>query len=177
MILNYKEIFPNIKESSFIAHSSDIIGRVRLAEDVSVWYGAVIRGDVEEIIIGERTNIQDNVTIHVATGFKTTIGSDVTIGHNAIVHACTIGNRVLIGMGAIILDGAVIEDDVIIGAGALIPPGKLIKTKSLVVGSPGKVIRNLNDNDLQGLLDSSSKYVKEASEHKKIKLRLLEGKK
>lgn len=177
MILNYKGIFPNIKESSFIAHSSDVIGRVTLSEDVSVWYGTVIRGDVEEVIIGQRTNVQDNVTIHVAKGFKTTIGCDVTIGHNAIVHACTIGDRVLIGMGAIILDGAVIEDDVIIGAGALIPPGKLIKTKSLVVGSPGKVVRTLRDDELLGLLDSSSKYVKEASEHKKIKLRLLEGEK
>ena len=92
----------------------------------------------------------------------------MTVGHNAIVHGATVGNRVLIGMGAIVLDGAVIEDDVIIGAGALIPPGKVIPSKSLVVGSPGKVIRTLNEDGLQSLLDSSENYVEEAQRHKKI---------
>jgi carbonic anhydrase/acetyltransferase-like protein (isoleucine patch superfamily) len=167
MIYEYEGIKPTIDNSCFIAPSCDIIGKVTLGASASVWYGAVLRGDVESITIGERTNVQDNVTIHVANGFKTSIGNDVTIGHNAVVHGCTIGNRVLIGMGAIVLDGAIIEDDVIIGAGALIPPGKHIPSKSLVVGSPGKVVRSLDDNTLQGLLKSADIYVTEASLHKK----------
>ncbi|MBN2796683.1 MAG: gamma carbonic anhydrase family protein [Clostridia bacterium] len=167
MILSYRSHEPKIHDSCFVAPSSDIIGKVTMKEDASIWYGAVIRGDVATIEIGERTNVQDNVTIHVANGYPTLIGNDVTIGHNAVVHGCTIGNRVLIGMGAIVLDGAVIEDDVIIGAGALIPPGKVIPSKSLVVGSPGKVVRNLDEEALEGLLKSANIYVTEASLHKK----------
>lgn len=169
MIFEYENIMPDIHNSCFIAKSSDVMGKVTIGEDSSVWYGAVLRGDVEPIKIGNRSNVQDNATIHISKGFKTTIGDDVTIGHNAIVHGATIGNRVLIGMGAIVLDGAFIEDDVIIGAGALIPPGKVIASKSLVVGSPGKVIRTLNEEGLKSLLDSSKGYVNEAKRHKKIK--------
>jgi len=167
MIIKYDDTLPNIGEYCFVAPTCDIIGKVTLGYESSVWYGAVVRGDVESITIGERSNVQDNVTIHVANGFPTLIGDDVTIGHNAIVHGCTIGNRVLIGMGAIVLDGAVIEDDVVIGAGALIPPGKVIPSKSLVVGSPGKVIRTLDDQALKGLVESANIYVTEASNHKK----------
>lgn len=167
MILPYENQEPTIHETCFIAPSADIIGKVTLKEDASVWYGAVLRGDVANIEIGQRTNVQDNVTIHVASGFNTTVGDDVTIGHNAVVHGCTIGNCVLIGMGAIVLDGAVIEDNVIIGAGALIPPGKVIPSGSLVVGSPGKVVRNLDDEAIKGLLKSADIYVTEASLHKK----------
>ncbi len=166
MIRKFKEESPVLDDSCFIADSSDIIGKVTIGEDSSVWYGAVLRGDVNTIIIGNRTNIQDNSTVHVADDYQTVIGDDVTIGHNAIIHGCTIGDRVLIGMGAIVLDGAVIEDDVIIGAGALIPPGKVIASKSLVVGSPGKVARTLRDDELQTLLDSAIKYVQVAKEHK-----------
>lgn len=169
MIIKYNGIEPEIAKSCFIAHSSDVIGKVTLGDETSVWYGAVLRGDVESITIGQRTNVQDNVTIHVATGHPTIIGDDVTIGHNAVVHGCTIGNRVLIGMGAIILDGAVIEDDVIIGAGALVAPGKIMPSKSLVVGSPGKVVRSLDDETLKGLLDSANIYVNEANMHKNNK--------
>ena len=169
MILTYKSHHPNIDDTCFIAHSSEIIGKVEINDQSSVWYGAVIRGDMANITIGKRTNVQDNATIHVSTGFPTVIGDDVTIGHNAIVHGATLGNRVLIGMGSIILDGAVIEDDVVIGAGALIPPGKTIPSKSLVVGSPGKVIRNLDDEALQSLIKSADTYVLEAADHKKIK--------
>lgn len=169
MIIKYDGIEPKIHDNCFLAHSSDLIGKIVLGDKSSVWYGAVIRGDIETITIGARTNVQDNVTIHVAKGHPTLIGDDVTIGHNAVVHGCTIGSRVLIGMGAIILDGAIIEDDVIIGAGALIPPGKRISSKSLVVGSPGKVVRQLNEEALQGLLTSAESYVHEAYMHKNIK--------
>ena len=168
MIIKYEDQLPTIDESCFVAESSSVIGKVSLGESSSVWYGTVLRGDVNTITIGQRTNVQDNATVHVANGFPTTIGDDVTIGHNAIVHGCTVGNRVLIGMGAIVLDGAIIEDDVIIGAGALIPPGKVIPSKSLVVGSPGKVVRTLNDEALESLLESAKIYVKEASKHKNI---------
>lgn len=169
MIRNYEQNTPKIDESCFIADSSDVIGKVTLGENSSVWYGAVIRGDVASITIGQRTNIQDNVTVHVATNHNTIIGDDVTVGHNAIVHGCSIGNRVLIGMGAIVLDGAVIEDDVIIGAGALIPPGKTIPRRSLVVGSPGKVVRTIDDEAVEGLIESANKYVQEAIKHKNNK--------
>lgn len=167
MIIQYENIEPNITEGCFIAPSADVIGKVTIGKDSSVWYGAVLRGDVESITIGERSNIQDNVTVHVAHGQKTVIGDDVTVGHNAIVHGCTIGNRVLVGMGAIVLDGAIIEDDVIIGAGALIPPGKVIPSKSLVVGSPGKIVRSLDDQTLESLKNSANIYVTEASLHNK----------
>ncbi len=166
MIRKFKEESPVLDDSCFIADSSDVIGKVTIGEDSSVWYGAVLRGDVNMITVGSRSNIQDNATVHVADDFKTVIGDDVTIGHNAIVHGCTIGSRVLIGMGAIVLDGAVIEDDVMIGAGALITPGKVIPSGSLVVGSPGKIVRSLRDDEVEALLDSSVKYVKVAKEHK-----------
>ena len=169
MIIKYDNQTPSIHTSCFVAESSSVIGKVTIGESSSIWYGTVLRGDVNTIDIGERTNIQDNATVHVAGGFPTKIGDDVTIGHNAIVHGCTIGDRVLIGMGAIVLDGAIIENDVIIGAGALIPPGKVILSKSLVVGSPGKVVKTLNEEAIQGLLESSAIYVKEASLHKQIK--------
>lgn len=168
MILKYNDIMPKYHSECFIAESADLIGRITIGKDSSVWYGTVIRADVESVTIGERTNVQDNSTIHVAHGFKTSIGDDVTIGHGAIVHACSIGNRVLIGMGAIVLDGAIVEDDVIIGAGALIPPGKVIPSKSLVVGSPGKVVRNLSEDDLENLLHSAKSYVEEANKHRHL---------
>ncbi len=169
MIIKYENQTPSIHTSCFVAESSSVIGKVTLGEDSSVWYGTVLRGDVNTIEIGARSNVQDNATVHVAGNFPTKIGDDVTIGHNAIVHGCTIGNRVLIGMGAIVLDGAVIEDDVIIGAGALIPSGKVIPSKSLVVGAPGKVVKTLNEEALHDLLASSEGYVTQASLHKKIK--------
>lgn len=167
MIIRYENEMPKIDGSCFVAETSSVIGKVNIDHSSSVWYGAVLRGDVGAITIGKRTNVQDNATVHVAKGYPTCIGDDVTIGHNAIVHGCTIGNRVLIGMGAIVLDGAIIEDDVIIAAGALIPPGKMIPSKSLVIGSPGKVVKTLGEDALESLLTSAQGYVDEASKHKK----------
>lgn len=159
MITNYLATTPSIAKSCFVAPSADIIGAVTLEEDVNVWYGAVLRGDVNQIRVGQGTNIQDQVVVHVADGYSCSIGSGVTVGHGAIVHACQIGNNVLIGMGAIVLDGAVVEDDVIIGAGALIPPGKHIPRGSMVMGSPGKVVRQLKEEEILGLTQSAVKYV------------------
>lgn len=166
MLLPYKNNLPQINASNFIAETASVIGRVTLGDDASIWFGAVVRGDVEPIDIGARTNVQDNAVIHVANGFATKIGNDVTIGHNAIVHACTIGDKVLVGMGAIVLDGAIIGEETIIGAGALIPPGKIIPPRSMVMGSPGKVVRTLSDSEIAGLKASAKHYVSYAQEYK-----------
>ena len=166
MLLPYKNNLPVINASNYVAETASVIGRVTLGEDANIWFGAVIRGDVEPISIGARTNIQDNAVIHVANGFETKIGNDVTIGHNAIVHACTIGDKVLVGMGAIVLDGAIIGEETIIGAGALIPPGKIIPPRSMVMGSPGKVVRTLSDSEVAGLKASARQYVSYAQEYK-----------
>lgn len=159
MIREYKSFTPVVDDTCFVADTAMVIGRTVLGEDSNIWFGAVLRGDVNTIEIGKRTNIQDNSVVHVADGFNTVIGDDVTVGHSAIVHGCHIGNNVLIGMGAIVLDGAKIGDNVMIGAGALIPPGKEIPSNSLVVGSPGKVKRELTEDEIKGLQYSAKKYV------------------
>jgi carbonic anhydrase/acetyltransferase-like protein (isoleucine patch superfamily) len=166
MLIPYKNSLPLVNESNFIAQTAQLIGRITLGEDANVWFGAVIRADVEPITIGARTNVQDNAVVHVSSGYKTQIGNDVTIGHSAIVHACTVGDRVLIGMGAIVLDGAIIGEETIIGAGALIPPGKIIPPRSMVMGSPGKVVRTLSDNEIAELKASAKHYVSYAKEYK-----------
>ncbi len=159
MVTSYLNETPKIHESCFIAASADIIGSVVIAEDANIWYGAVLRGDVNNIYIGRGTNIQDQVVVHVADRFSCHIGDNVTVGHGAIVHACEIGNNVLIGMGAIVLDGSKVDDNVIIGAGALIPPGKHIPSGSMVIGSPGKIVRQLTPEEIEGLNQSAQKYV------------------
>jgi len=136
-----------------------------LGKNVNIWYGAILRGDVNYIEVGENTNIQDNCVVHVDSKFPTIIGKNVTIGHGAIVHGCTISDNVLIGMGSIILDGAYIEENVIIGAGALVPPGKRIPKNSLVVGSPGKVVRQLSDEEIEKLQISANNYVNLSKEY------------
>ena len=160
MIRNYLEFEPSIHDSVFLAENSVIIGQVNIKKDASIWYNVVIRGDVNSISIGEGTNIQDLTMVHVAGDHSLTIGDFVTVGHQATVHGCTIGNNCLIGMGAIILDGAEIGDNVIIGAGALITQGKKIPNNSLVLGSPGKIIRELTDEDLLMIKASSEGYIK-----------------
>lgn len=165
MIRRYRNILPQVHVNAWIARSSQVIGKVDLAEDVNVWYGVVIRGDMNEIKIGARTNVQDNSVIHVDRTYPCTIGEDVTIGHGAIIHGSTIGNRVLVGMGAILLDGAIVEDEVIIGAGALVPQGKLIPSGSLVVGSPCKVIRALTLEERENLKHHAGVYVEFSKEH------------
>ncbi len=166
MLIPYKGIKPTHDSSNFIAETAQIIGRVTLEEDANIWFGAVIRGDVEPISIGKRTNVQDNAVIHCSKGFDTIIGDDVTIGHGAIVHGCHIGSSVLIGMGAILLDGVKVGEQSIIGAGSLIPPGKEIPPNSLVVGSPAKVVRSLSEEEILSLKASAKHYVSYASEYK-----------
>lgn len=166
MIIEYENIKPQIHESCFVADSAEIIGRVNLDENSSVWYGCIIRGDENTINIGKNTNIQDGTVIHISKEHQTEIGDYVTVGHKAIVHACKIGNNVLVGMGAILLDGVEIEDDVLIGAGSIVTPGKVIPRGSLVLGSPAKVVRELSQEEIAHLKQSALDYRVYAEKHK-----------
>ncbi|MGM0651168.1 MAG: gamma carbonic anhydrase family protein [Bacillota bacterium] len=147
-LLPYKNFEPEIKEDVFIAPNAYLIGNVRVSSRASIWFGAVIRGDMDEISIGEESNIQDNVTIHVDFGTPTRIGRRVTVGHNAVLHGAIVADGVLIGMGSVILNGAVIGKDSLIAAGSLITPGTEIPPRSLVMGSPGKVVKSLEEEQL-----------------------------
>ena len=152
---------PNIDSSVFVAKGAVVIGDVTIAKDCSIWYNATIRSTEDPITIGEGSNVQDNAVIHVSPNFPTTIGSYVTIGHGAIVHGCTIDDNALIGMGAIILNGAKIGKNCIIAAGALIPQNKVIPDNSLVMGSPGKVIRQVTEEEIRKNTQNAEEYIKE----------------
>ncbi len=143
----------------FIAKSADVVGKVKLGNFISVWFQAVIRGDVDSITIGDRTNIQDGTVVHVAAGYPTVIGEGVSIGHNAIIHGCEIGDNVLIGMGAIILNGAKIGDNSIVGAGSLVTQKKVFPPNSLIMGSPAKVTRALKPEEIQAIRDNAEEYL------------------
>jgi len=150
---------PQIEKGVFIAESADVIGKVTLKKGSSVWFGCVLRGDGNTIVVGQGTNIQDLTVVHVDADKPTVIGDNVTIGHRAIIHGCTIESNVLIGMGAILLSGSYIEENVIVGAGALVPSGKRIPRNSLVIGSPAKVIRELTEEEIQTIRSSAAHYV------------------
>lgn len=174
MIENFLTHQPKLSVSAWVHDSAVVIGRVTLGEDVSVWPCAVLRGDVHDIVIGDRSNVQDGAVVHAThpstynpDGYGTSVGEDVIIGHNAILHGCSIGNRVLVGMGATILDGAVVPDDVIIGAGALVPMNKTLESGYLYVGSPAKPLRALNEKEKSFLSYSPSHYVNLMKEHQK----------
>lgn len=167
MIAAFRGVSPMIDPTAFLAANAVVIGDVVIGPDASLWYHAVVRGDVGAIRIGARTNLQDHVTVHVVGGVHdTTIGADVTVGHRAIVHGCSVGDRVLIGMGAVVLDGAVIEADCLIGAGALVTPGMRVPAGRLVLGSPARVVRALRDDERAGLLQSAANYVGYAAEYR-----------
>ena len=166
-ILNYRETTPLLKEGSWIAPGATVIGDVEIGEDSSVWFGCVVRGDVHRIRIGDRTNIQDLSMIHVthykkpdkSDGHPTIIGDDVTVGHRVMLHGCTVEDACLIGMSATILDGAVIGRESIVGAGALVTGGKVFPPRSLILGSPAKVVRQLTDDEVAELYASAKRYV------------------
>ena len=158
-IETYESFHPEIPASAFVAASADVIGRVTLHEESSVWYHATLRGDIHEIVIGPRSNIQDNAVVHLADDYGCYVGEWVTVGHSAVIHACTIKDEVLVGMGAIVLDGAVIGERSIIGAGALVTGGTEIPPGSLVLGSPGKAVRTLSLEEQQGVKHWAEKYV------------------
>ncbi|TPW25923.1 gamma carbonic anhydrase family protein [Pararhizobium mangrovi] len=147
---------------TWIADTAVLIGKVVLEEGANIWFGAVLRGDNEPVTVGARTNIQENTVIHTDPGFPVTLGTGCTVGHRAIVHGCTVGDGTLIGMGAIVLNGARIGRNCLIGAGSLIPEGKEIPDGSLVVGTPGRVVRALDEAAIEGLRKSASGYVEKA---------------
>ncbi|MCT7464269.1 gamma carbonic anhydrase family protein [Aliarcobacter cryaerophilus] len=166
MILKFKEFYPKIAPSAWIAPSADLIGNIEIAEDSSVWFGCVIRSDVNEVRIGKNTNIQDLSCIHTDTNTKTIIGDNVTVGHKVMLHGCTIENNCLIGMSATILDNAVIGEGSIVGANSLVTYGKVFPPKSLIMGSPAKVVRELSDDEVQGLIDHAKHYVEYKNEYR-----------
>jgi carbonic anhydrase/acetyltransferase-like protein (isoleucine patch superfamily) len=150
-------------EGHFIAPSADVIGRVTLHSHSSVWFGAVLRGDVEDIVIGERSNVQDGSVIHADPGSPAIIGDNVTIGHKAVVHGCKIGNNSLIGIGAVVLNNAEIGENCIVGAGALVTERTVIPANSLVVGSPAVVKKTLSEDVVAMLVQGASHYVENAA--------------
>jgi len=158
---------PIIHETAFVDEMASVIGDVVLEEKTSVWPSAVLRGDIERIHIGCCSNVQDNVSIHTSHGQPTIVGRYVTIGHNAVVHGAEIGDYVIVGMGAIILDGAKIGKHVVIGAGALVPPGKEIPDYSLVLGVPGKVARELSEEEVEWTKKNAEVYMELAEKHLK----------
>ncbi|EOC1341825.1 gamma carbonic anhydrase family protein [Cronobacter dublinensis] len=168
----YKNTFPQTGQRVMVDSSSVVIGDVRMADDVGVWPLVVIRGDVNYVCVGARTNIQDGSVLHVThkssynpDGNPLLIGEDVTVGHKVMLHGCIIGNRVLVGMGSIVLDGAIIEDDVMIGAGSLVPQNKRLESGYLYLGSPVKQIRPLKEAEREGLRYSANNYVKWKDEY------------
>lgn len=156
-----------MKESIFIAPGAVVLGDVYLNEDVGIWYNATVRGDRASITVGRGSNIQDNCVVHVEAGYPVEIGENVTIGHGAIVHGCTIGDNTLVGMGAILMNGCRIGKGCIIGAGAIVTGGKEIPDHSLVVGNPGKIIRQATDAEIEKNLQNARFYVEEAKAEKK----------
>ncbi len=167
MIMPYKKISPSLGANTWVAPSADIIGNVTLGKDVSVWFGCVVRGDVHYIRIGDRSNVQDLSMIHVthhkkddmSDGNPTIVGNDVTVGHRVMLHGCTIEDACLIGMSATILDGAIIGKESIVGAGSLVTKNKIFPPRSLIMGSPAKVVRSLSDDEVTELYASAKRYV------------------
>ena len=156
---------PKVSKDVYLAPGSQVIGDVILKKGASVWFNSVIRGDLDQIEIGELTNIQDGCVCHVDKGYPIKIGDYVTVGHRAILHGCKVGDNTLIGMGATIMNGVEIGDNCVIAAGALIPEGKTIPSKSLVIGVPGKIARELSEEELSNLSDSAKSYHEKAQEY------------
>ena len=166
------DLTPQLGDGAWAAPSADLIADVRLGPRASVWFGAVIRADNTPIVIGEESNIQDGAMCHSDADFPLTIGARVTVGHHAILHGCTIADDCLIGMGARILNGAVIEPECIVGAGALITEGKRFERGSLIVGAPGRVVRQLTGEEREMLRASAAHYAQKAA-HYAAELRAL----
>lgn len=159
MIYQYNDIKPTLPGEYYIADNATVIGDVVMKNQSSVWFGTVLRGDIEPIILGERSNIQDNSVAHTGKGAPTIIGDDVTVGHKVTLHGCTIGNNCLIGMGAILLDKCEIGDNCIIGAGSIVAQGRKIPAGSLALGSPARVIRTLSEEDFANIRSYAERYV------------------
>ncbi len=163
MIYELDGLAPEIAEDAWVAPDANVIGRVKLGARASVWFGCTIRGDNEQIDIGDGTNVQENCVFHTDLGFPLTLGANVTVGHKAMLHGCTVGEGSLIGMGATVLNGAKIGKNCLIGAGALVTEGKEIPDGSMVIGAPGKVVRDLDAATIKGLYASAEHYQQNAA--------------
>ena len=166
MILKFKEFYPKINPSAWIAPSADLIGNIEIGEDSSVWFGCVIRSDINEVKIGKNTNIQDLSCIHTDTNSKTIIGNNVTVGHKVMLHGCIIEDNCLIGMSATILDNAVIGEGSIVGANSLVTAGKVFPPRSMIMGSPAKVVKQLSQEDVDKLIAYAGRYVEYKNEYR-----------
>ena len=166
VIKSYDGIAPVIDSDVFIAQGAAVIGDVALERNSSVWYGAVLRGDMSKIVVGENSNIQDNATVHGGKGFNINIGKNVTVGHGAIVHGATVCDNVIIGMHATVLNGAVIGKNSIVAAGALVKEGVIIPENSLVVGVPGRVVKQLSEKQITDNIKNAEHYVELAKKHR-----------
>ena len=166
MILELDNIKPKIHESTFIANSADIIGNVEIFENVSIWFGAVLRGDVEKIVVGKNSNIQDNSTVHTDFGIPCIIGENVTIGHNVVLHSCNISDNVIIGMGSTILNGAKIAKNCLVGANSLVTHKLEYEEGMLILGNPAKIVRMLTDEEIEHIVKNANHYVENAKRYK-----------
>lgn len=156
---------PDLARGAYVADGARVIGDVALGERASIWYNAVVRGDVNSIVIGARSNVQDNVSIHVDADHYALIGQDVSVGHNAVVHGCEIGNGCLIGIGSVVLSGAVIGAESLVAAGAVVLEGAQVPPRSLVAGVPAKVRRELTDEEVADLRQNAQRYLDTAARH------------
>jgi carbonic anhydrase/acetyltransferase-like protein (isoleucine patch superfamily) len=166
MILELDNIKPKIHENTFIANSADIIGNVEIFENVSIWFGAVLRGDVEKIVVGKNSNIQDNSTVHTDFGIPCIIGENVTVGHNVVLHSCNISDNVIVGMGSTILNGAKIAKNCLVGANSLVTHKLEYEEGMLILGNPAKIVRMLTDEEIEHIIKNANHYVENAKRYK-----------
>jgi carbonic anhydrase/acetyltransferase-like protein (isoleucine patch superfamily) len=166
------DLAPRIAASAWVADSAEVIGQVELADEASVWYGAVIRGDNDRISIGRRSNIQENSVLHTDRGIQLTVGEDVTVGHQVMLHGCSIGDGSLIGIQAIVLNGARIGRHCLVGAGTLVPEGKEFPDGVLIVGTPAKVVRELTPEQIERLKGSAAHYAGLQQRHRSLLKRI-----
>ena len=167
-VLRLEDAEPELAEGAWVAPGTTVVGSVRLAEESSIWYGAVLRGDGDRIEVGPRSNVQDGCVLHADPGFPAVLGREVTVGHRAVVHGARVGNNVLVGMGAILLNGCRVGDNCLIGAGAILLEGTEVPPGSLVVGAPARVRRSLTDEEIRGIAGSAEEYVSLARRHRSI---------
>jgi len=169
-VLPFEGVSPRIAEDAWIAPGAIIVGNVEVGSGASIWYGCVLRGDVNAIRIGVRSNVQDASVLHVTRDrFETIVGDEVTIGHRAVVHGCTVGDGALIGIGAIVMDGATVGEGALVGAGAVVTPGKVVPPRSLVMGTPARVVRTLETDELDRQRQRALEYVALAKQHRRAR--------
>ena len=166
IVRSFGELHPRIHPQAWLAPSSVVVGDVTIGADSSIWYGAVVRGDVEAVRIGRGTNLQDGSVVHVtAERFPSVIGDDVTVGHRSVVHGCVVEDGALIGIGAIVLDGAHVGEGALVGAGSVVTPGSKIEARGLAIGTPAKVVRTISDEEFALQLERTRRYVETARIH------------